>query len=99
MYCEHCGTQIPEGSIFCVACGKKQSGGVVTEEPRQDVIPPQEPEPVVTQEPEPAAPQPEQEVNSNSGNDCDSGEKPVSHLYTHSRGKHITCFLWLLPPL
>ena len=61
MYCEHCGTQIPEGSIFCVACGKKQSGGVVTEEPRQDVIPPQEPEPVVTQEPEPAAPQPEQE--------------------------------------
>ena len=61
MYCEHCGTQIPEGSIFCVACGKKQSGGVVTEEPRQDVIPPQEPESVVTQEPEPAAPQPEQE--------------------------------------
>ena len=61
MYCEHCGTQIPEGSIFCVACGKKQSGGVVTEEPRQDVIPPQETEPVVTQEPEPAAPQPEQE--------------------------------------
>lgn len=61
MYCEHCGTQIPEGSIFCVACGKKQSGGVVTEEPRQDVIPPQETEPVVTQEPEPVAPQPEQE--------------------------------------
>ena len=61
MYCEHCGTQIPEGSIFCVACGKKQSGGVVTEEPRQDVIPPKETEPVVTQEPEPAAPQPEQE--------------------------------------
>ncbi|MCI7474130.1 MAG: zinc-ribbon domain-containing protein [Clostridiales bacterium] len=53
MYCEHCGTQIPDGSIFCVACGKKQSGGAVTEEPRQDVIPPQEPETVMTQaEPE-----------------------------------------------
>lgn len=53
MYCEHCGTQIPEGSIFCVACGKKQSGGVVTEEPRQDMTPPQEPETVVPQaEPE-----------------------------------------------
>ena len=53
MYCEHCGTQIPDGSIFCVACGKKQSGGVVTEEPRQDMTPPQEPETVVPQaEPE-----------------------------------------------
>lgn len=53
MYCEHCGTQIPDGSIFCVACGKKQSGGVVTEEPRQDMTPPQEPETVAPQaEPE-----------------------------------------------
>ena len=53
MYCEHCGTQIPDGSIFCVACGKKQSGGVVTEEPRQDMTLPQEPETVAPQaEPE-----------------------------------------------
>ena len=28
-------------------------------------------------------PQPEPEVNSNSGNNCDSDGKPVSHLYTH----------------
>lgn len=70
MYCEHCGTRIPEGSIFCVACGKKQSGGVVTEESRQDVIPPQATEPVVTQEPEPVAPQPEQE-NAPANDDFD----------------------------
>ena len=43
-------------------------------------------------------PQPEPEVNSNSGNDCDSDGKPVTHLYTHLCGKHIKCFLWLIPP-
>lgn len=26
MYCEYCGKQIPDGSLFCIACGKKQSG-------------------------------------------------------------------------
>ena len=43
-------------------------------------------------------PQPEQEVNNNSGNNCDFDGKPVSHLYTHLCGKHIKCFLWLIPP-
>ena len=43
-------------------------------------------------------PQPELEINSNSGNDCDSDGKLVSHLYTHLCGKHIKCFLWLIPP-
>ena len=43
-------------------------------------------------------PQPEPEVNSNSDNDCNSDRKPISHLYTHLCGKHIMCFLWLLPP-
>ena len=43
-------------------------------------------------------PQPEPEVNSNSGNDCASDEKTVSDLHTHLCGKHIMCFLWLLPP-
>ena len=70
MYCEHCGTQIPDGSIFCVACGKKQSGGVAAEEPRQDVIPPQETEPVAVQEPEPVSPQPEPE-NAPASDDFD----------------------------
>ena len=45
-----------------------------------------------------AVPQPQPEVNSNTGNDCDSDRKLVSHLYTHLCGKHIMCFLWLLPP-
>jgi hypothetical protein len=43
-------------------------------------------------------PQPEREVNSNSGNDYDSDGKLVSHQYTHLCSKHIMCFLWLLNP-
>ena len=64
MYCEHCGTQIPDGSIFCVACGKKQSGGAATEEVRQETVPPREPETAAPQaEPETAVPQAEAGVS------------------------------------
>ena len=52
MYCKFCGTQIPEGSIFCVACGKRQADEA-PEELRQDGGPVQEP---------PAAAQPEPPV-------------------------------------
>lgn len=44
MYCKYCGTQIPDGSIFCISCGKRQSGPVTVENARQDVPPAQEEE-------------------------------------------------------
>ncbi len=65
MYCEHCGTKIPDGSIFCIACGKRQSGGVAAEEPRKDVTPPPEPKVSAPQaEPEASVPQAEPEVSA-----------------------------------
>lgn len=38
MYCEHCGTQIPDGSIFCVVCGKRQSGSVAAQPAQQETV-------------------------------------------------------------
>ena len=66
MYCEYCGKQIPDGSLFCIACGKKQSGPPAAEAQSEPAAAPasetaapawEQPapqgEPVVQSEPEP----------------------------------------------
>lgn len=47
MYCKHCGASIPEGSVFCSACGKSQTGGAAGQTSGQKPVGPVQP-PVYT---------------------------------------------------
>ena len=38
MYCKYCGTQIPDGSVFCVACGKRQADDAAAQPAQQESV-------------------------------------------------------------
>lgn len=55
MFCKNCGTQLPDGSVFCTECGARVQEEPVDQEPIQEE--PVQPEPVQ----EPVQPEPIQE--------------------------------------
>lgn len=52
-FCTHCGSQLPEGSMFCPNCGKPVAAATAPEMPAQPQMPVQEPAPAFQAQPVP----------------------------------------------